>query len=87
MNLIKEFSKLVNGYVGSSMLTNTEYPETIQKNAEECLKIADEHAIKFAEWCLKEFYTSLDTVIDARADNMQDLLVIFKKECYLETDL
>lgn len=87
MNLIKEFSKLVNGYVGSSMLTNTEYPETIKSNAEECVKIADKHAIKFASWILIEFNNSLETGVDAKADSIEGLLDIFKKECYLEKNL
>lgn len=31
--LIETHSKFVNGYIGSSMLTNTEYPEQIKDNA------------------------------------------------------
>jgi len=33
--------------------------------------------IKFAEWCLVEFLTSLNTGVDAKADNIEDLLKIF----------
>lgn len=33
--LIDKFSPYSNGYLGSSMLTNTEYPEVILKNAKE----------------------------------------------------
>ena len=37
--LVNKFKDFVNGYVGSSMLTNTEYPEAILKNAKECALI------------------------------------------------
>lgn len=41
--LVNNFKNMVNGYVGSSMLTNTEYPETILENAKICaLKVVDE---------------------------------------------
>lgn len=41
--LVKRFYPIVNGYVGSSMLTNTEYPETILNNAKTCaLFVVDE---------------------------------------------
>ena len=41
--LVSKFNGVVNGYVGSSMLTNTEYPETILANAKICaLKVVDE---------------------------------------------
>jgi hypothetical protein len=43
-------------------------------------KIADEFAIGFAEWCLADFYNSLQTGIDAKADTMEELLEIYKKE-------
>lgn len=47
--------------------------------SEECEKIADEFAIDFAEWCLADFYSSLQTGIDAKADTMEELLEIYKK--------
>ena len=34
--LVNKFYPIVNGYVGSSMLTNTEYLETILNNAKNC---------------------------------------------------
>jgi len=41
--LIEKFTKHVNGYVGSSMLSNTEYPETILENAKQCALICVEN--------------------------------------------
>jgi hypothetical protein len=38
--LIKKYSDFVSGYIGSSMLTNTEYPEGILNNAKQCSLIA-----------------------------------------------
>ena len=38
--LIEKFKDYVHGYVGSSMLTNTEYPEQIEKQAARCAIIA-----------------------------------------------
>jgi hypothetical protein len=58
----------------------TDYSKIYTPTAELIEKITDNFAIEFAEWCLKEFYTSLDNGIVARADNMEDLLKIFKKE-------
>jgi hypothetical protein len=43
--LVEEYKPIVNGYVGSSMLTNTEYPETILRNAKQCALIAAEEII------------------------------------------
>ena len=40
IELVNKYKPMVNGYVGSSMLTNTEYPETILKNAKQCALIA-----------------------------------------------
>lgn len=77
-----KFKKFVNGYIGSSMLTNTEYPEAIERNAKECVKIADEHAILFAEWVLRDFIISLESGVDVKADSMENLLKVFKLETY-----
>ena len=41
------------GYIGSSMLTNTEYPEQIDKNTDELEQINDDFAVKFAEWVIE----------------------------------
>lgn len=53
-DLRKKFKRFVNGYVGSSMLTNTEYPKTIEANAEKCVQIAkdyaEQEAIDFGQW-------------------------------------
>ena len=48
--------------------------------ANEIEQIADEFAIGFAEWCLADFYISLQTGIDAKADTIEQLLEIYKKE-------
>jgi len=52
-------------------------------NTEECRK-EDDLTIKFAEWCLVEFLTSLNTGVDAKADNIEELLQIFKDNHYLK---
>ena len=51
-----------------------------KQTIENCEKIADELAIGFTEWCLADFYISLQTGIDAKADTMEELLEIYKKE-------
>lgn len=38
--LVLKFTPYASGYVGSSMLTNTEYPEQIDKNAKEMALIS-----------------------------------------------
>lgn len=49
--LVAKFNGIVNGYVGSSMLTNTEYPETILENAKICaLKVVDEIRCEISEF-------------------------------------
>lgn len=53
-HLKDKFKIFVNGYVGSSMLTNTEYPEAIELNANKCVQIAkdyaEQEAIEFGQW-------------------------------------
>lgn len=39
IELVEKYKKHVNGFVGSSMLSNTEYPETILNNAKQCALI------------------------------------------------
>lgn len=49
--LILKFNGVVNGFVGSSMLTNTEYPETILANSKICaLKVVDEIRCEIVEF-------------------------------------
>ena len=55
--LIEKFKPLVNGYVGSSMLTNTEYPETILANAEKCVEISNTYTCDFLKWLNINDYT------------------------------
>ena len=43
--LVNKYESYVCGYVGSSMLTNTEYPEQILKQAKECALIAVDEII------------------------------------------
>ena len=72
-DLRDKFKRFVNGYVGSSMLTNTEYPETIEANADKCVQIAkdyaEQEAIEFAEWMHEntvkdaKFYTVILDVV------------------------
>jgi hypothetical protein len=45
--LIKKYSDYVSGYIGSSMLTNTEYPEAILNNAKQCALIAVDEIIEY----------------------------------------
>jgi len=44
--LVDKYKEYVHGYVGSSMLTNTEYPEQILKQAKKCALIAVDELIK-----------------------------------------
>jgi hypothetical protein len=44
--LVEKYKPIVNGYVGSSMLTNTEYTETILANAKQCALIAVDEILK-----------------------------------------
>lgn len=62
MKLVEKFKPLVNGYVGSSMLTNTEYPETILENAEKCVKICNQNLISFLGWLENSGYRYNDNV-------------------------
>ncbi len=46
IELVEKYKPMVNGYVGSSMLSNTEYPETILENAKRCALIPVEMMIE-----------------------------------------
>jgi len=48
--LVEKFKPYVNGYVGSSMLTNTEYPESILRKAKECARIVANEMIDRLTW-------------------------------------
>lgn len=48
--LIEKYSQYVSGYVGSSMLTNTEYPEMIIKSAKNCALICVEEIMEVGCW-------------------------------------
>lgn len=76
-----KFKRFVNGYIGSSMLTNTEYPEAIERNAKECVKIADEYAVEFAEWVLRHSISYLECDVDTEESSVEKLLEIFKEDC------
>lgn len=58
--LIEKFKPFVNGYIGSSMLTNTEHPEAIQLNAEKCVKVCNENLIDFLNWLENSGYRYSD---------------------------
>lgn len=62
------------GYIGSSMLTNTEYPEQIEKNTNELEQISDDFAVKFAEWYIDNYHLNKTTT---------ELLKIFKEKYYV----
>ena len=57
MKLVEKFKPLVNGYIGSSMLTNTEYPEIIKANAEKCAEISNKHTCDFLKWLIDNDYS------------------------------
>lgn len=57
MKLLEKFKPMVNGYVGSSMLTNTEYPETIEANAKKCVEISNKHTSDFLKWLIDNDYS------------------------------
>ena len=47
--LVDKFAPYANGYLGSSMLTNTEYPQVIDKNAKEMAVITVDEIIEALE--------------------------------------
>lgn len=51
--LIEKYSEYVSGYIGSSMLTNTEYPEMIIKNAKNCALICVNEILDIDVWFSK----------------------------------
>ena len=57
--LIEKYKDYVHGYVGSSMLTNYEYPEQILAQAKKCSLIAVEEILKVLgnEWTKLDFWT------------------------------
>jgi hypothetical protein len=52
--LIEKHKPYVNGYIGSSMLTNTEYPEQITRSATHCAIQSVNHTIEVLEKVQKE---------------------------------
>jgi len=76
-----KFKRFVNGYVGSSMLTNTEYPETIEANAEKCVQIAKDYAeqesIEFGVWLS----------VNCKEDNSRDGWYYYKDEILTVSEL
>ncbi len=62
MKLVEKFKPLVNDYVGSSMLTNTEYSETILVNAKKCVEICNQNLISFLDWLGNSGYRYNDDV-------------------------
>ena len=67
--LVSKFNGVVNGYVGSSMLTNTEYPQTILNNAKICaLKVVDEIRCEISE------FDNTDGYAQSRLDFWQDVV-------------
>lgn len=72
--LIEKFKDYVHGYVGSSMLTNTEYPEQIVKQANACADIAQEYAqqkeMEAFELCRQFVVTMSEQVCLGAIDDM-----------------
>jgi len=64
------------GYIGSSMLTNTEYPEQIDKNTDELEQINDDFTDKFFDWANVNAYKYPTTTTTA------ELRQIFKTQYY-----
>ena len=53
--LVDKYKGYVNGYIGSSMLTNTEYTEQILSMAKNCVLIAIEEIETAIDWHVFEF--------------------------------
>ena len=67
--LVSKFNGVVNGYVGSSMLTNTEYPETILANAKICaLKVVDEVRCEIGD------FDNIDGYVQSRMDFWEEVI-------------
>jgi len=56
--LVEKYKYYVHGYVGSSMLTNHEYPEQILSQAKKCALIAVDEILKVldSEWTKLDFW-------------------------------
>jgi len=68
----EQAERIVDSYLAVKNFSNKEIKE-------------NDLTIKFAEWCLVEFLTSLNTGVDAKADNIEELLQIFKDNYYAKT--
>lgn len=67
--LVSYFKVLVNGYVGSSMLTNTEYPESILVKAKICaLKVVHELRCEITN------FDNTDSYAQSRLDFWDDVI-------------
>lgn len=85
MKLEDKFKPFVNGYIGSSMLTNTEYPETINENAENCKNISIDFAIKFNKFINEKVMKSnlYDRFfLNGEAHNMDSLIEVYLEKYY-----
>lgn len=54
--LILKFSDHVSGYIGSSMLTNTEYPEVILMKSKQCALIAVDEILNLDDFSAEGRY-------------------------------
>ena len=76
--LVLNFKGIVNGYVGSSMLTNTEYPETILSNAKICaLKTVDEIRTELSK---VHYRTDVIDILDYWQDVVNEIQLITVSE-------
>ena len=75
--LKNEYKNYVNGYVGSSMLTNTEYPETINANAEKCANTSKDFTEAFVIWFIENcMYNKNEN------RELKDIIVEFDENVY-----
>lgn len=70
--LVKKYEPYVCGYIGSSMLTNIEYPEQILKQAKQCVLIAVDEIL----WEIK-FGKKLDWISERK--NGQEYIVYWQE--------
>jgi hypothetical protein len=80
MNKLREkLMPYASGYIGSSMLTNTEYPEQIDKNTDELEQITDDFSVKLLKWYNELLVKGSFDEIDRTEEELQQY---FKENVY-----
>ena len=69
--LVEQHKPYVNGYVGSSMLTNTEYPEQITRSATRCAIQSVNHTIETLQRLDVNTSNAILEVSDAIAEQLE----------------